>query len=157
MKKKLKFFVIILIVIIMALVSIKIYIDKLEIGPEDVYLTMENSTVEYKTTTGAYTWNDKGKHVIADSIQPLQMDFSNIIDVKENDKIYFSGEEWTNIGASLMIAKGRNEVARVTIETNLEEKYFVIPELVAGEYVIQINLESDKGEVWYAAKIRIME
>lgn len=157
MKKILKVLIIVLAVVILVFAARKIYYSNVKIEPEELYLTKENSVEEFKATKGSYSWNDKGTSVIADSIGPLQMDFSKAIDVKINDKIYFTDHNWTNGGSAVILAKERTEVARVTLETNLEENYIVMPELTKGEYVIQINLESDKGDVWYAAKINITE
>lgn len=157
MKKFLKILIILLAVVILIFAVRKIYYSNVKIEPEELYLTKENSVEEFKATKGSYSWNDKGISVIADSIGPLQMDFSKAIDVKVNDKIYFTDYNWTNGGSAVILAKERTEVARVTLETNLEENYIVMPELTKGEYVIQINLESDKGDVWYAAKINITE
>lgn len=157
MKKFLKILIILLAVVVLVFAARKIYYSNVKIEPEELYLTKENSVEEFKATKGSYSWNDKGISVIADSIGPLQMDFSKAIDVKVNDKIYFTDYNWTNGGSAVILAKERTEVARVTLETNLEENYIVMPELTKGEYVIQINLESDKGDVWYAAKINITE
>ena len=157
MKKILKVLIIVLVAIILIFAVRKIYYRNVKVEPEELYLTKENMEEEFKATKGSYSWNDKGVAVIADSIGPLQMDFSKAIDVKVNEKIYFSDHNWTNGGSALILAKERTEVARVTLETNLEENYIVVPELTKGEYVIQINLESEKGDVWYAAKINITE
>lgn len=155
MRNILKNLIIILILFIVPIISIIIYYNNVEIKPEELYLTKENSGEEFKANTGGFSWKDKGRTTIADSISPLQMDFSKSIDVKANDKIYFSDCNWTNVGATVILAKERKEIAKVTIETNLEEKYIVIPELALGEYVIQLNLQSEKGNVWYAVKINI--
>ena len=157
MKKILKVLIIVLVAIILIFAVRKIYYRNVKVEPEELYLTKENMEEEFKATKGSYSWNDKGVAVIADSIGPLQMDFSKAIDVKVNEKIYFSDHNWTNGGSALILAKERTEVARVTLETNLEENYIVVPELTKGEYVIQLNLESEKGDVWYAAKINITE
>lgn len=157
MKKILKILIIVLVVIILIFAARKIYYNNVKIEPEELYLTKENTEEEFKASKGSYSWNDKGISVIADSIGPLQMDFSKAIDVKVNEKIYFSDHNWTKGGSAVILAKERTEVARVTLETNLEENYIVVPELTKGEYVIQINLESDKGDVWYATKINITE
>lgn len=155
MKKILKYLVILLTVVIVVLIARKIYLNNVRIEPEDIYITKEDSTEQYKANKGSYAWKDKGISVVADSITPLQMDFSKSIDVKANDKIYFSDCNWTNVSATVILAKERKEIAKVTIETNLEEKYIVVPELALGEYVIQLNLQSEKGNVWYAIKINI--
>lgn len=157
MKKFLKILIIVLVAIILIFAVRKIYYRNVKVEPEELYLTKENMEEEFKATKGSYSWNDKGVSVIADSIGPLQMDYSKAIDVKVNEKIYFSDHDWTNGGAAIILAKERTEVARVTLEANLEENYIVVPELTNGEYVIQINLESEKGDVWYAAKINITE
>ena len=157
MKKFLNVFIIVLVAIILIFAAGKIYYVNVKIEPEELYLTKENTEEEFKATKGSYSWNDKGTSVIADSINPLQIDFSKSIDVKVNEKIYFSDYNWTNGGSVVILAEGRKEVARVTPETNLKENYIVVPELTKGEYVIQINLESNKGDVWYATKINIIE
>ena len=157
MKDFLKVLIIVLVAIILIFAVRKIYYSNVKVEPEELYLTKENMEEEFKATKGSYSWNDKGVSVIADSIGPLQMDYSKAIDVKVNEKIYFSDHNWTNGGAAVILAKERTEVARVILETNLEENYIVVPELTKGEYVIQINLESEKGDVWYAAKINITE
>ena len=157
MKKFLKILIILLAVVILIFAVRKIYYSNVKIEPEELYLIKENTKEEFKASKGSYSWNDKGISVIADSIGPLQMDFSKAIDVKVNDKIYFTDHDWTNGGSAVILAKERTEVARVTLETNLEESYIVVPELTKGEYVIQINLESEKGDVWYATKINITE
>lgn len=157
MKKFLKVLIIVLVAIILILAIRKIYYSNVKVEPEELYLSKENTEEEFKASKGSYSWNDKGVSVIADSIGPLQMDFSKAIDVKINDKIYFSDHNWTNGGAAVILAEGRKEIARVTLETNLNENYIVVPEITKGEYVVQINLESDKGDVWYATKINITE
>lgn len=157
MKKFLKILIIVLVAIIIIFAIRKIYYNNVKVEPEELYLIKENTEEEFKATKGSYSWNDNGISVIADSISPLQMDFSKAIDVKANDKIYFSDDNWTSANALVIIAQGRTEMARITIEINLEEKCITIPQLSPGEYVIQINLESKKGDVWYAAKINVTE
>lgn len=157
MKKVLKILVIVLIIVLIVFIGRRIYYTIVGIKPEDLYLVKEDTQEQIKATRGSYSWNDKGLSVIADSISPLDMDFSKVIEVKPNDKIFFSDYEWTNVGASLILAKERKEIAKVTIETNLEENYIIVPEVVSGEYIIQIIFESDKGNVWYATKINITE
>ena len=157
MKKVLKIFIVILVVLVVAIAARKIYYSVVEIEPNDLYLTKENTEENFIATKGSYSWNDKGVSVIADSISHLEMDYSKEIDVKANDKIYFSDDNWTSVGASVILAQGRKEIAKVTIESNLEGKYIVVPEIEPGEYVVQINLESDKGDVWYTTKINISE
>lgn len=157
MKKIFKILIILLIIFVVVLIGRRFYYSKVGVAPEDLYLTKENSQEQFKANKGTYSWNDKGTSTIADSIGPLEMDFSRSIDVKPNDKIYFNDCDWTKVTATVILQQERKEVAKVAIETNLEEKCIVVPELVSGEYVIQINLESDKGNVWYATKINIVE
>lgn len=157
MRKILNVFMIVLVTIILIFAARKIYYANVKIEPEELYLTKENTAEEFMATKGSYSWNDKRTSVIADSINPLQIDFSKSIDVKVNEKIHFSDYNWTNGSSVIILAEGRTELARVTLETNLEENYIVVPELTKGEYVVQINLESNKGDVWYATKINITE
>ena len=71
------------------------------------------------------------------------------------DKIYFNDCNWTDVGASLIFQKDGKEVASIPLESNLEEKYIVTPQLLTDDYIIKIDLKSEKGEVWYSAKIKI--
>ena len=157
MKKVLIIFSIILILLVIPFIVTRVYYNNVGVKPNDLYLNKENSEEKFKASMGSYSWNDKGVSIIADSIGPMQMDFSKAIDVKANEKIFFTDENWTSVSATVIIGQERKESARVTIETNLEEKCIIVPELTKGEYVIQINLESAKGDVWYATKINITE
>lgn len=157
MKKIWKILVVILILFIVILMGRKIYYTNVGIAPEDLYLRSENSQEEFKASKGSYKWDDKGMQVIADSISPLEMDFSKSIEVKQNGKIYLNDCEWTSVSAVVILQQERKEVARIAMEANLEENYIVAPSIALGEYVIQINLKSDKGDVWYASKINIVE
>lgn len=161
MKKIFKIFAIILIIIVGLLIGEEVYFRNIKIEPEDLYLTKETSNEEIKASKGSYQWSVKGiikEHsVIADSLSPVSFDYSKFIDVKPGDKIYFNDCNWTKVSASIILQKDKTEVAKIAIESNLEEKYIVIPEMVANEYVLKIDLESDKGKVWYSAKIKITE
>lgn len=157
MKKILIIVCIILILFVISFVVTRVYYNNVGIQPNDLYFYKQYSDEKFKASMGTYSWNDKGMSVIADSISPLQMDLSKSIDVKANEKLYFTDDKWNAVSAVVIIAQERTEMARVTIETNLEEKCIIVPKLTPGEYVIQINLESEKGDVWYAAKINITE
>ena len=157
MKKVLIVLSIILILILILFIVTRVYYNNVGVKPNDLYLNKENSEEMFKASMGTYSWNDKGISVIADSVGPLQIDFTKLIDVKAGEKLYFSDENWSVVSAFAIIAEERKEMARVTIEANLEEKCIIVPEFTPGEYVIQINLESEKGDVWYAAKINITE
>ena len=157
MKKILKVLIVIMIILIGTFIATRIYYNNVGIEPNDLYLNKEYSKEMYKATKGSYSWNDKGMSVIADSVSPVQMDFSKSINVNAGEKLYFSDENWTSSSAYVIIAQERTEMARIAIETNLEQNYITVPELSSGEYLIQINLESNKGDVWYATKINIIE
>lgn len=159
MKKVLKILAIILIIVIGVVIADVIYCKVAKVEPEDLYLNKENSTEQIKASRGTYQWTERGIirniSAIADSKGPTSFDYPKVIETKVGDKIYFNDCEWTKVSASILLQKDRTELAKVPIESNLEENYIVIPELVASEYIVQINLKSDKGEVWYSAKIKI--
>ena len=157
MKKVFKILIVALIVFCAILIGRKIYYTKVGIGPEELYLSKQSSKEEFKMNKGAYQWDDKGMQVIADSISPLEIHFINSIEVSSNDKLYFNDYGWTMVNAFVILQQDKKEIARIPIETNLEENYIVVPDIVAGEYIIQINLESENGKVWYATKINITE
>lgn len=161
MKKVLKILAIILIIVIGVVVADVIYYKTAKVEPEDLYLTTENSNEQIKANRGTYQWKKKGIirdiNVIADSIGPTSFDYPKIIEAKSGDKIYFSDNGWTKVNASIILQKDRTELAKVPIESNVEKRYIVVPEMVAGEYIVQIDLESEMGEVWYSAKIKITE
>lgn len=157
MKKILKILIIFLIIGIIILLCRRSYYNRVGVSPKDLYLRKENSQEEFMANKGSYSWSDKGISIIVDSIGPLEMDFSKSIEVKTNDKIYFNDYDWTKVSANIILQQSGKEIANIAIESNLEEKYIVIPKFVSGEYVVKINFESNKGEVWYATKINIIE
>lgn len=161
MKKSWKILAVIFIVVIMVFIVDAIYCRIVKVEPDDLYLTKENSEENVQATKGSYVWEEKGIirniSVAADSIGPTSIDYNKKIDVKSGDKVYFNDCNWTGVGASLILQKDGKEIASLPIESNLEEKYIVIPQLVADDYIIKIDLKSEKGEVWYSAKIKITE
>lgn len=161
MKKSWKILAVIFIVVIMVFIVDAIYCRIVKVEPDDLYLTKENSEENVQATKGFYVWEEKGIirniSVAADSIGPTSIDYNKKIDVKSGDKVYFNDCNWTGVGASLILQKDGKEIASLPIESNLEEKYIVIPQLVADDYIIKIDLKSEKGEVWYSAKIKITE
>lgn len=161
MKKSWKILAVIFIVVIMVFIVDAIYCRTAQVKPDDLYLTKENSEENVQATKGSYVWEEKGIirniSVAADSIGPTSIDYNKKIDVKSGDKVYFNDCNWTGVGASLVLQKDGKEIASLPIESNLEERYIVIPQLVADDYIIKIDLKSEKGEVWYSAKIKITE
>ena len=157
MKKVLIVIGIILILLLISFIGTRVYYNNVGVEPDDLYFYKETSEEKIKASKGSYSWNDKGTSVIADSVGPLQMDFSKAIDVKADEKLYFTDDNWKTASAFVIISQERTEVARVTIEVNLDEKCIIVPELTPGEYVIQLNLESEKGDVWYATKLNIVK
>ena len=157
MKKIVTILVIILIIVSVVLIGRRAYFNTVGIKPDELYLTKENSQESFKTSMGSYKWDDKGMQVIADSISPLEIEFSEVIEVKQNEKLYFNDCNWTNVSSVVLLQKDDEEVARLAIESNLEEKYIVVPSIALDEYIVQINLESQKGTVWYAVKLNINE
>lgn len=161
MKKSWKILAVIFIVVIMVFIVDAIYCRIVKVEPDDLYLTKENSEENVQATKGSYVWEEKGIirniSVAADSIGPTSIDYNKKIEVKSGDKVYFNDCNWTSVGASLILQKDGKEIASLPIESNLEEKYIVIPQLVTDDYIIKIDLKSEKGEVWYSAKIKITE
>lgn len=161
MKKSWKILAVIFIVVIMVFIVDAIYCRTAKVEPDDLYLTKENSEENVQATKGSYVWEEKGIirniSVAADSIGPTSIDYNKKIEVKSGDKVYFNDCNWTSVGASLILQKDGKEIASLPIESNLEEKYIVIPQLVTDDYIIKIDLKSEKGEVWYSAKIKITE
>ena len=161
MKKSWKILAVIFIVVIMVFIVDAIYCRIVKVEPDDLYLTKENSEENVQATKGSYVWEEKGIirniSVAADSIGPTSIDYNKKIEVKSGDKVYFNDCNWTGVGASLVLQKDGKEIASLPIESNLEERYIVIPQLVEDDYIIKIDLKSEKGEVWYSAKIKITE
>ena len=159
MSKKIKLLIVIVILFVSVFIVDLIYAKTTTVKPGNLYLTKENSKEKVQAAMGSYTWTQRGIirkiNVSADSIGPLSIDYNKKIEVKAEDKIYFNDCNWTNISASLILQKDGKEVAILPIESNFEEKYIVIPQLVEDDYIIKIDLESDKGNVWYSAKINI--
>lgn len=159
MKKSWKILVTIIIVIIIVVITDIIYCKTVKVEPNDLYLTNKETNETIKATRGGYSWKERGIlreiNVIADALGPTSFDYTKIMKTKVGNKIYFDDYEWTNVSASVILQKDRTEIAKVPIQSNLEENYIVIPDMTDGEYIIQINLESDNGEVWYSAKINI--
>ena len=155
MKKVVKILIVILVVAIILIVGRKIYYNNLTIEPNDLYLTKENSEISIKMNTGTYSWSDKGIQVVADSIPAQDMDNLKVLNVKPDEKIYFTDCDWTSSSAIILL-RNENNVAGFAIDSNPKENYIIVPN-IKGEYIVQISLESAKGEVWYAAKLNITE
>ena len=153
MKKSIKIIGVIFIIIIVVLIVRRIYYANIEIKPNDVYLSKENSEDNIKMNIGTYSWNDKGIDVISDSISAQDMGNLKTLNVKQNEKIYFTDCDWNSANARLLLINGGN-VAGISMEINVDENYIVVPNF-EGEYIVQIDLKSDKGDVWYAAKLNI--
>lgn len=161
MKKSWKILAIIFIIVIMIFIVDAVYCKTVTVEPDNLYLTKENSEEKVQATRGSYIWKERGIirniSVAADSVGPTSIDYNKIIEVKVGDKLYFNDCNWTEVGASVILQKDGKEVASIPIESNIEEKFIVIPQLVADDYIIKIDLKSEKGEVWYSAKIKITE
>lgn len=153
MKKVIKVIVIIFIVIILLLVGRKIYYNNVKITPGDLYLNKENSEENIKMNLGSYSWQDKGINVAGVSVSPQDMENLKTLNVKQNEKVKFTDYKWNSASARILLIN-EQQVAGFAIEINLDENYIVVPSF-EGEYIVQIDLESDKGEVWYAAKLNI--
>lgn len=153
MRKYIKIICIILFVIIVLLIGRKIYYSNIEIKPNDLYLLKENSEENIKMNTGTYSWKDKGIDVTSDSIPAQDIENLKTLNVKQNEKIYFTDCDWKKASARLLVVN-EGKAAGFSIEVDAEENYIVIPNF-EGEYIVQIDLKSDKGEVWYAAKLNI--
>lgn len=159
MKKIWKILAIILIVVMIIFIIDTIYYKTAKVEPKDLYITKEESNEIIKACKGSYSWKEKGFlrkiSVVADSIDPTHFDYTKVLNVNIGDKIYFNNYDWTKVSASIILEKDRKEIAKVPIESNLEECYVVVPEIIDGEYIIQINLKSNKGDVWYSVKVNI--
>lgn len=157
MNKILKNIAIILLIILLILIGRRIYYSTVYIEADDLYLTKENSTEQILANKGTYSWSDKGTHVNVDTVGPTEMEYAKIIEVKKGEKLFFNDCNWTNSTASIIISRETKELAKVSIECNAQENYIVIPDIALGEHFIEIYCESDKGQVWYSAKINIVE
>lgn len=158
--KTLAIIVMLVIVIVMIIFIVDIIYSKTaKVEPNDLFFTKETTSESIKATKGGYSWKERGIlreiNVIADSLGPTSFDYSKNMEVNVGDKLYFDDHNWTSVNASIILQKDRIEIAKVPIESNLEESYIVVPDMTDGEYIIQINLKSDNGEVWYSAKINI--
>lgn len=153
MKKTVKILFVILAIVILLFIGRKIYYSNVEIKPEDLYLSKENSEENIKMNIGTYSWEDKGMNVIADSIPAQDMENLKSLNVKQNEKIVFTDCDWISSSARILLIY-EGTVAGFAIESNPEEHYIIVPNM-EGEYIVQIDLKSDKGEVWYAAKLNI--
>lgn len=153
MKKSVKILLVILVVITLLFIGRKIYYSNVEIKPEDLYLSKENSEENIKMNIGTYSWEDKGMNVVADSIPAQDMENFKTLNVKQNEKIIFTDYDWTSSNARILLIY-EGTVAGFGIESNPEEHYIIVPNM-EGEYIVQIDLKSDKGDVWYAAKLNI--
>lgn len=156
MKKIVKIFAIILVLIIVILGVRRIYYNAVGINPDELYLSKENSEESIKANLGSYQWSDKGLHVVADAIEPTEIDFAKSFDVKQNEKLYFTDSNWTKASAIILLESESGKVTHLVMDCNVEENYIVVP-IITGEYIVQINLESSKGNVWYAVKLNIFE
>ena len=81
MKKVLIVIGIILILLLISFIGARVYYNNVGVEPDDLYFYKETSEEKIKASKGSYSWNDKGTSVIADSVGPLQIDFSKPIDV----------------------------------------------------------------------------
>lgn len=152
----------IVLLLILLVIADKIYGKMLKVEPGDLYLTKENTEEKIKASKGGYQWTEKSIinsiNVIADSLGVLAFDYSKNLEVKPGDKIYFDNlEDWTSASASVILSKDREEIARISIETNFEEKYIIVPEIEKGKHVVQMDMEAEKGRVRYGFQINIVE
>lgn len=166
MKKIWKILTIILIVIVVLIVFViaadKIYGKIIKVEPGNIYLSKENSEEEIKAVRGSYSWREKTLisyiNVNADASSPLTFDYTQTIKAKPGEKIYFKDDEnWNSIVASVIFGKDRIEIVKVSIESNLEERYIVVPEMEKGKHVVQMDMKSEKGEAWYTFQLDIVE
>ena len=161
MKKITKILIVVLILVVCIFIVDAIFCKNILVEPEILYLSKENAEEKIQATRGSYTWTERGLirniTATADSIGPTNIDYNKKIEVKSGDKIYFNDCNWTDVGALLIFQKDGKEVASIPLESNLEEKYIVTPQLLTDDYIIKIDLKSEKGEVWYSAKIKITE
>ncbi len=155
MKKALKIISVILIAIIVLLIGRKVYYSNIEIKPNDVYLKSEISGENIKMNMGSYSWQDKGINVVADSISAQNIENLKTLEVKQNEKIYFTHCNWNKATARLLLVN-EDDVIGVSVEVNVNENYIIVPHF-EGEYIIQLDLSSDKGNVWYASKLNIVK
>lgn len=153
MKKIVKIVCIILVIIVLGFIGRKIYYSTVEIKPEDLYLNKENLEENIQMNIGTYSWEDKGVNVVADSIPAQDMENLKTLNVKQNEKIIFTDCDWISSNARVLLIH-EGTVAGFAIESNPEEHYIIVPNM-EGEYIVQIDLKSKKGEVWYAAKLNI--
>ncbi len=161
MNKITKILILALILVVCISLADIIYSKNVLIEPDNLYLTKENSEEKVQATKGSYTWKEKGIiryiNVSADSIGPTSIDYNKKVEVKSGDKIYFNDCNWTEVSALLILQKDGKEIATLPVESNIEERYIVVPQLVADDYIVKIDLKSNKGDVWYSAKIKIVE
>ncbi len=151
----------ILLLIILVVIADKIYGRIIKVEPEDIYLTKENTEESIKSVKGSYSWKEKTLisyiNVNADSSSPLTYDYTQTITAKPGEKIYFEGGEWNSLVASVILGKDRTEIAKISIDSNLSERYIVVPEMESGKHIVQMDLKSEKGEVWYTFQLEIVK
>ena len=157
MKKVIKILIVVLILILAIFIGRKIYYNAVGVSPNELYISKENSDEKIKASMGSYQWTDKGVTVIADAISPVEIDYIKALEVKADEKVLFSDDEWTNGSAALLIQGKNQEFANYSIECNAEENYIVVPDVTTGEYIVKVNLESEKGKVWYSFKLNIVD
>lgn len=157
MKKNIvKIIIAILVVILVVFVGVKLYEANVEIKPKDLIITNHDGSDSVTAEIGTYNWSRNGKYVVADSISAQDMEYMQVLNVKKNEKIYFSNYDWTKSSAVIILKNNAGEAVQLVIDSNPEECSVTIPN-ISGTQILQIDLESPKGKVWYSAKVNVIE
>ena len=157
MKKNIvKIIIAMLVVVLVVFVSVKLYEVNVEIKPNDLILTNHDNSDTVTAELGSYNWSRNGKYVVADSVSAQEMEYNQVLNVAKNQKIYFSNYDWTKSSAVIILKNNAGEAVQLVIDSNPEECCVTIPN-ISGTQILQIDLESPKGNVWYSTKVNVIE
>ena len=160
MKKSLKIFlkiiVIIIFVFVIFMIGRKIYYKSLKIEPYEIYVESKITNEKLKLNAYSYKWTDKGILVIGDGVLPKIGEETKFFNAKQGEKLYFTNYDNTSVVASV-INVGTDGNFSVSLDSNNDENYFIVPNSI-GKHLIGISLTSEKnGNANYAFIVDIKE
>ena len=123
-------------------------------------VTVSNKTNEITCNSGTYSWSKKigkdVKHEVAASIDPIEMEYNEIL-VIENDKKIKINTEYTISDIMYIELKEEKETTYKTLEYEKYSKKINLNKLKLGTYIIKFDIKKDSNKASYSFKITVKE
>ena len=123
-------------------------------SPPDLFVYLDGQTTKTKAALGTHSWkimkDGKEEFIMADSLHPSQMQYSNINTLELNaEKINIESENADISSVNIYHIDKTGKIKKISFDN----KTIMLGDLSKGEYALEIIANYSQGTVYYGIKI----